>query len=168
MFTNKQIVEDLIEWLKPLKDKMLSQMPHWKPSCFSCWWCTSKIKGIRSILYLVPTLCLFLYMFLNIFHKIIDYYKYLCCTNPIRSWRFYCICVFFKAIWGMDEVPIYLCCWHVLKAWCLRDTEKIEDCGSAGWNPSRPSWCDVHVHQSWRNNWWLQRAWEACFEIKLS
>jgi hypothetical protein len=27
----------------------------------------------------------------------------------------------------MDKVPIYLCCWHVLKAWCLRGTEKIKD-----------------------------------------
>ncbi len=30
---SKQTIEDLIEWLKPLKDKMLSHMPHWKPSC---------------------------------------------------------------------------------------------------------------------------------------
>jgi hypothetical protein len=28
IITRKQIVEDLIEWLKPLKDKMLSNMPH--------------------------------------------------------------------------------------------------------------------------------------------
>jgi hypothetical protein len=34
IITCKQIVEDLIKWLKPLKDKMLSRMPHWKPSCF--------------------------------------------------------------------------------------------------------------------------------------
>ncbi len=27
----------------------------------------------------------------------------------------------------MDKVPIYLCCWHVPKAWRLRDTEKIKD-----------------------------------------
>jgi hypothetical protein len=34
VITSRQTVEDLIEWLKPLKDKMLSHMPHWKPSCF--------------------------------------------------------------------------------------------------------------------------------------
>jgi hypothetical protein len=34
IITSKQIVQDLIKWLKPLKDKMLSHMPHWKPSCF--------------------------------------------------------------------------------------------------------------------------------------
>jgi hypothetical protein len=34
IITSKQTVEDLIEWLKPLKDKMSSYMPHWKPSCF--------------------------------------------------------------------------------------------------------------------------------------
>jgi hypothetical protein len=27
----------------------------------------------------------------------------------------------------MDKVPIYLCCWHVLKAWRLHGTEKIKD-----------------------------------------
>jgi len=27
----------------------------------------------------------------------------------------------------MDKVPIYLCCWHVLKAWHLGGTEKIKD-----------------------------------------
>jgi hypothetical protein len=27
----------------------------------------------------------------------------------------------------MDKVPIYLCCWHVLKAWRLCDIEKIKD-----------------------------------------
>jgi len=27
----------------------------------------------------------------------------------------------------MDKVPIYLCCWHVLKAWHLCGTEKIKD-----------------------------------------
>jgi len=26
----------------------------------------------------------------------------------------------------MDKVPIYFCCWHVLKAWCLRGTKKIK------------------------------------------
>jgi hypothetical protein len=34
IITSRQTFEDLIEWLKPLKDKMLSHMPHWKPSCF--------------------------------------------------------------------------------------------------------------------------------------
>jgi len=27
----------------------------------------------------------------------------------------------------MDKVPIYLCCWHVIKAWCLHGIEKIKD-----------------------------------------
>jgi hypothetical protein len=27
----------------------------------------------------------------------------------------------------MDKVPIYLCCWHVFKAWRLCGTEKIKD-----------------------------------------
>jgi hypothetical protein len=27
----------------------------------------------------------------------------------------------------MDKVPIYLCCWHVFKAWHLRGIEKIKD-----------------------------------------
>jgi hypothetical protein len=27
----------------------------------------------------------------------------------------------------MDKVPIYLCCWHVFKAWSLHGIEKIKD-----------------------------------------
>jgi len=27
----------------------------------------------------------------------------------------------------MDKVPIYLFCWHVFKAWCLRGTERIKN-----------------------------------------
>jgi hypothetical protein len=27
----------------------------------------------------------------------------------------------------MGKVPIYLCCWHVLRAWRLRGIEKIKD-----------------------------------------
>jgi hypothetical protein len=27
----------------------------------------------------------------------------------------------------MDKVPIFLCCWHILKAWCLCGTKKIKD-----------------------------------------
>jgi hypothetical protein len=34
IITNSQTIQDLIKWLKPLKDKMLSHMSHWKPSCF--------------------------------------------------------------------------------------------------------------------------------------
>ncbi len=33
----------------------------------------------------------------------------------------------YRVVWGMDKVPIYLCCWHVLKAWRLHGTEKNKD-----------------------------------------
>ncbi len=36
-------------------------------------------------------------------------------------------CVFIRVVWGMGKVPIYLCCWHVLRAWRLRGIEKIKD-----------------------------------------
>jgi hypothetical protein len=29
-----QTCEDLVEWLSALRAKLLSHMPHWKPSCF--------------------------------------------------------------------------------------------------------------------------------------
>jgi hypothetical protein len=32
-----------------------------------------------------------------------------------------------KIVWGNNQVPIYLCMWHVLKAWRLRSMEKIKD-----------------------------------------
>ncbi len=34
IITNRQTIEGLIKLLKPLKDKMLLHMPHWKPSFF--------------------------------------------------------------------------------------------------------------------------------------
>jgi len=33
IITRQQIVDDLIEWLKPLKANMLSIMSNWRPSC---------------------------------------------------------------------------------------------------------------------------------------
>jgi hypothetical protein len=56
---NMQTVEDLIEWLKPLKDKMLSHMPHWKPSCFFVDDAPQELKALWLVPYLVCTLCLF-------------------------------------------------------------------------------------------------------------
>jgi len=32
-----------------------------------------------------------------------------------------------RIVWGDDQMPIYLCTWHVLKAWRLRSMEKIKD-----------------------------------------
>jgi len=33
-------------------------------------------------------------------------------------------------VWGEeDQMPIYLCAWHVLKAWHLHSMEKIKDNG---------------------------------------
>jgi hypothetical protein len=32
--TTQQFVDDLVEWLKVLKAKILTIMPNWKPSCF--------------------------------------------------------------------------------------------------------------------------------------
>jgi hypothetical protein len=34
-----------------------------------------------------------------------------------------------KIVWGKDQMPIYLCAWHVLKAWSLCSMEKIKDNG---------------------------------------
>jgi hypothetical protein len=93
IITSRQTIQDLIEWLKPFKDKMLSHMPHWKPSCFLVDDALQELKALRLVLYLRPILYLFLYMFFDIFHKILDYFKcILCCINPIHSWRFYCMC----------------------------------------------------------------------------
>jgi len=63
IITNKPIVHDLIKWLKPLKDKMLSHMPRWKPSCFFVDDEPQELKALRLVLYVGPTLYLFSYMF---------------------------------------------------------------------------------------------------------
>ncbi len=60
IITSRQTFEDLIKWLKPLKNKMLSHMPYWKPSCFFVDDAHQELKALRLVLYLVPTLCLFL------------------------------------------------------------------------------------------------------------
>jgi hypothetical protein len=59
IITSSQTIKDLIEWLKPLKDEMLSQMPHWKPSCFLVDDALQELKALQLILYLVLILCLF-------------------------------------------------------------------------------------------------------------
>jgi hypothetical protein len=60
IITRRQTVQDLIEWLKPLKKKMLSHMAHWKPSCFLVDDAPQELKALWLVLYLIPTLCLFL------------------------------------------------------------------------------------------------------------
>jgi len=106
---------------------MLSHIPHWKPSCFFVDDAPQELKALWLVLYLLPTLYFFPQVFLNI-NKILDYFQcILCCTNPIHSWKFYCICVLIRVVLGMDKVPIYLYCWHVIKAWRLRGIEKIKD-----------------------------------------
>jgi hypothetical protein len=60
IITNKQIVEDLIKWLKPLKEKMLSHMPHWKPSCFLVDDAPQELKALPLVIYLVPIFYLFI------------------------------------------------------------------------------------------------------------
>jgi hypothetical protein len=32
-----------------------------------------------------------------------------------------------RIVWGDDQMSIYLCAWHVLKAWHLHSMEKIKD-----------------------------------------
>jgi hypothetical protein len=54
----RQTVQDLIELLKPLKDKMLSHMPHWKPSCFLLDDAFQELKVLWLVVFLVPTLYL--------------------------------------------------------------------------------------------------------------
>jgi hypothetical protein len=151
-------------------------MPHWKPSCFLINDASQKLRALRLVLYLVPTLYIFPWMFFCIFHKnfdylkkILDYFKWiLCYIDPIHSWWFYCICFPIRVVWGMDKLPIFLCCWPLLKAWFVCGIKKNQRCGGARCSPPRLSWCDVHFHQSWKNNWWFQRAWEHCYERKPS
>jgi hypothetical protein len=32
-----------------------------------------------------------------------------------------------RIVWVDNQMPIYLCAWHVLRAWCLHSIEKIKD-----------------------------------------
>jgi hypothetical protein len=46
IITSMQTIQNLIKWLKPLKDKMLSHMPRWKPSCFFVDDAPQKLKAL--------------------------------------------------------------------------------------------------------------------------
>jgi hypothetical protein len=61
------ISKERIEWLKTLKDKILSHMPHWKPSCFFVHNALQEFRALRLVLYLVLNLYLFPWMFLITF-----------------------------------------------------------------------------------------------------
>ncbi len=74
IITSKQTVEDLIEWLKPLKNNMLSHMPHYKPSYFLINDAPQELKVLWLVLYLIFTLHLFPWMYFSIFHKIFDHF----------------------------------------------------------------------------------------------
>jgi hypothetical protein len=63
IITSRQTVQDLIKWLKPLKDKMLSHMPHWKSSCFFVDDAPQELKALWLVLHLIPTLIYFLRCF---------------------------------------------------------------------------------------------------------
>jgi hypothetical protein len=69
IITNRKTVQELIEWLKPLKDKMLSHMPHKKPSCFFVDDAPQELKALHLVLYLVPILYIFLKCFFISFMK---------------------------------------------------------------------------------------------------
>jgi hypothetical protein len=32
-----------------------------------------------------------------------------------------------RIVWGNDQMFVYRCAWHILKAWCLHSIEKIKD-----------------------------------------
>jgi hypothetical protein len=74
-------------------------------------------------------------MFFSIFHKfLIIFLKFLIISNafyivlsPSIHSDFFCICFPIKVLWGMDKVPIFLCCWHVFKAWFICGTKIIKD-----------------------------------------
>ncbi len=133
------------------------------------WWCTSRIEGI--IVSSIPS-TYFVFISLDVF--LISFIKFLITSNafyvvltPLTHGDFIAYVSLLGSMgYGQgSHLPLLLACFQSM---ALLWYWKNQRCGSAGWNPSRPSWCDVHVHQSWRNNWWLQRAWEGCCERKPS
>jgi len=64
-----------------------------------------------------------------------------------------------KIVWGNNQVPIYLCVWHVLKAWHLHLMEKTKnnevrraifnDLHTIMYMPIEPSESIESLHDSW-------------------
>jgi hypothetical protein len=68
--------------VETIKKKMLSHMPHWKPSCFHIDNASRELKALQLVLYLVPILYLFPWIFLVSFIKIlITFFKNLTTLN---------------------------------------------------------------------------------------
>jgi hypothetical protein len=44
---SRQTVDDLIEWLQPLKVKFFSIMPDWRPNCFIIDDAPQKLRALR-------------------------------------------------------------------------------------------------------------------------
>ncbi len=59
VITNQQIVDDLVEWLKALKAKILAIMPDRKPSCFIIDDAPQELRALRKIRILHDYLFLF-------------------------------------------------------------------------------------------------------------
>jgi hypothetical protein len=59
---------------------------------------------------------------------------------------------------GYGQGSIYICCWHVLKAWHLRGTEKIKNVEVRG-----GIFQDLHdvMYISINHGETIQRAWEV-------
>ncbi len=50
-------------------------------------------------------------------------------------------------MWIEDQIPIYLCAWHVLKVWHIRSMEKKVKQWHAMCNIGQPSHHHVHAHE---------------------
>ncbi len=71
-----------------------------------------------------------------------------------------------RTVWGDNQMPIYLCAWHILKVWHLHSMEKIKDnemWREIGW----PSHHHIHAHWTKWKHWSLHDSWEKQGHWKL-
>jgi hypothetical protein len=82
-----------------------------------------------------------------------------------------------KIVWGDDQLPIYLCAWHVLKGWRLHSMGKIKDSGmrcailddlhTVVYMPIEPSEIIKSFTQHLFSDSWTRYFWTYYFQVGL-
>ncbi len=137
IITSRQTIEDLTKWLKPFKNKMLSHMPHWKPSCFLVDDAPQELKALQLVLYLH---CVYFlrYFLVSVIKKFITSNAFYVVLTPSTHGDF----IAYVSLLGLCGVWIRFPSSFVVGMFSKHGImwyRKNQRCGGVGWNPPRPS-----------------------------
>ncbi len=125
-------------WMvKTPKNKDVVMHAQSKIVLYHYWWCPTRAKDIAMnaqpcVKFIWNYTLWSLVNYLNP-SRVHDLCIFNQCTNYLH-----CVCMH-RTAWTTKNVLIFICCWHVLKAWWLHATEKIKDVEMWG-----AILCDLH------------------------